>query len=76
MPVFCLLDFSAGCSPQLPSCVLGLGVKVLGSHVLVVGVSSAAAAFNSGLKKERVKKRKKKSIKKRLPALCNVYVLK
>jgi len=59
VPVFCLLDFSAGCSPWL-LCDLDLGVKVLGSPVLVVGVSSAAA-FNSGLKKERVKKKKKKN---------------
>lgn len=45
--VFCLLDFSASCSHQFLY-DLNLGVNVLGSPVLVVGVSSAAA-FNSWL---------------------------
>lgn len=43
LPVFCLLDFSAGCSPWL-ACIW----EVLGIPVLVVSVSSAAA-FNSDL---------------------------
>lgn len=46
--VFCLLDFSASHSHQ-SIYDLDSGVKVLGSPVLVVGVSSDAA-FNSGLK--------------------------
>lgn len=65
--VFCLLDFSASCS-HLVLYDLDLGVEVLGSPVLVVGVSSAAA-FNSGLKKERVKKEKKKRQLKMAPCL-------
>lgn len=47
LPVFCLLDFSAGCSHRL-LCDLDIGVKVLGNSVLVDSVSSAAA-LNSGL---------------------------
>lgn len=51
LPVFCLLDFSAGCSPWL-ACIW----EVLGIPVLVVSVSSAAA-FNSDLGGEMVFKK-------------------
>lgn len=48
LSVFCLLDFSAGCSHWL-LCDLDLGVDILERPVLVVGVSSVAA-LKSGLK--------------------------